>query len=390
MYFNYPSECILPNWLEKSIECSKTLIAKADENLKYGIFESFERIPFNLVEPGILRVKLQDDCEKFLKASEKTTPRNVAGEYLIPTRSFHHYRSLLEHTFDISPFSLLVKKGVSSGGKEALVLCHEIPFPFFLFRTVYPLCWNAINENNKFPISKHPIYPLFYRFMQEPLAIAMSLSVIENAFDGESGVRESIVDEIRRLPVNYSAGISLYNSGLHQRWKDWRDDSKHCLDKIDAIERWIDLLSNSIEAPDSEQLFTLWTELFDLTSGELQGLKAVPIISENKDLSRLLHGLFDYAIKHPNEFKNEEVRQSINKIAVTVYQLVCEQITIDDADCRLPRISDEFLIRDFIGNVMSGWSFAQDLHDGCFRIYGPAIMAIVDKNSEDDAKHVLD
>ena len=33
----------------------------------------------------------------------------------------------------------------------------------------------------------------------------------------------------------------------------------------------------------------------------------MPIISENKDLSRLLHGLFDYAIKHPNEFKNEDI-----------------------------------------------------------------------------------
>ena len=25
---------------------------------------------------------------------------------------------------------------------------------------------------------------------------------------------------------------------------------------------------------------------------------------------------------------------------------------------------------------MSGLSFAQDLHDGCFRIYGPTIIAI--------------
>ena len=383
MYFNYPSEHILPNWLEESIVETRKMIGKADEGLKFGISESFESIPFNLVAPKILKEKLREVCERFCKAFQKAPLKNGEEDSIHNTwgvLGFDHYYFLLRDSFDYYPFGLLVKKGVSSNGKEALVISEESPIPVFLFRTVFPLCWNSLNDKNKFSISKHPIYPLFHRYIQEPLSIAMTLAVINSAFEDESGAKDYVIRSIRSLPMNFTAGVLLYNSGVYLRWKDWRDNSNRCLGKIDTIREWIDLLSGFYEAPDSDKIIALWAKLFDLTPGEVQGLEAAakyaPIVSENIDLSKLLLGLFDFARKNPNEFNKEKVRQSENPIARVIYRLVCNQISFNDALKQIPIISKEQLIRDFIGNVMSGWSFAQDLHDGCFRIYGPTIIAI--------------
>ena len=382
MYFNYPSEYLLPTWLEENIFQTKKMIGKADKELKFGICESFESIPFNLVGPKILKDKQQEVREKYLKAFEKAFQKNSKDEDFIPLGipDFSHYHFLLQDTFDFYPFAILVKKGVSSSGKEALVISNDSPIPVFLFRTVFPLCWNSLNDKNRFPISKHPIYPLFHRYIQEPLSIAMTLAVINSVFEDESGAKDFVIERIRSLPMNFTAGVLLYNSGVFLRWKDWRDNSNRCLGKIDTIREWIDLLSDPYAAPDSDKIIALWAKLFDLTSGEVQGLKAAakyaPIVSENKDLSKLLLGLFDFAMKNPGEFKKEKVGRSENSIARVIYQLVCKKISFNDALEQIPIISKEQLIRDFIGNVMSGWSFAQDLHDGCFRIYGPTIIAI--------------
>lgn len=383
MYFNYPSEYILPNWLEENIVQTKKMIGKADKELKFGISESFESIPFNLVAPKILKEKLREVCERFCKAFEKAPLKNGEEDSIHKpwgVLGFDHYYFLLRDTFDYYPLGLLVKKGVSSSGKEALVICEDSPIPVFLFRTVYLLCWNSLNDKNKFSISKHPIYPLFHRYIQEPLSIAMTLAVINNVFGDESRAKDYVIGRIRSLPMNFTAGVWLYNSGVYLRWKDWRDNSNRCLDKIDIIREWIDLLSNLDEAPDNDQIISLWAELFDLTQGEVQGLKAAsryaPIVSENIDLSKLVLGLLNYAVKNPDDFKTEKVGNSRNPIAEVIYQLVCKHISLEDALRRLPLISNEGIIRDFIGNVMTGWSFAQDLHDGCFRIYGPTIIAI--------------
>jgi len=394
MYFNYPSEYILPNWLEESIIKTKEMIGKADEELKFGINESYKSIPFNLVTPRLIKEKLQEVRERFFKAFEKTPANNGKSDYSFWTKpenstKFITYRSLLQDTFDFYPFSMLVKKGVSSSGKEALVLCEETPIPIFLFQTVYPLCWNAIDEKNKFSISKHPIYPLFHRYMQEPLAMAMSLSVIDKAFGDDSGARDYVINRLHSHPTNYTAGVLLYSSGIYMRWKDWRDDSDRCLGKIDTIKEWIALLSNSNETPDNEQIISLWAKLFDLTAGEIQGLKAAakyaPIVSESNDLPTLLLGLFDYVVKNPKEFQNDKVHRSENYIAKLITRLVSKQISLDEALEQIPFISKEQLIRDFIGNVMSGWSFAQDLHDGCFRIYAPTIIAVAYNNARNKA-----
>lgn len=392
MFFNYPSEFILPHWLEQNIYETKRLLAKYDEDLKFGINESFECIPFNLINKETLDNKIHEIREKFFKASDKIPPKNNDHESgIIATKDhgFRHYRYLLEDSFSFYPLSLFVKKGVSSSGKEVLVVCEEMPLPLFFFHTVYPLCWNALDDKNKFSISKHPMYPLFHRYMQEPIAIAMSLSLVDNAFGNESRATEIIVNSLRSLPLNFSAGLHLYSNGLHMRWKDWRDNSKLCYGKFDTIHAWIDLFSHSYETPDGDQIITLWAELFNLTAGEIQGLKAAskyaPIISENTDLAKLLIGLLDFFIKNPDELKNERIKNSDNPIAKVLCQLISKQISIDEAEFRIPHISSEYIIRDFIGNVMTSWSFTQDLHTGCFRIFGPTVLAVTFQDSNNRA-----
>ena len=395
MYFHYLSDFLLPYWLKENISETRKLIDKADKELKFGIKESFESIPFNLVGPKVLEDKLLEVRQKYFEVFEKALSKNSKEGNPVQTRpgdfpEWDEYRFLLRKTFAFRPFSMIVKKGVSSGGKEVLVLCEQFPIPIFLFLTVYPLCWNALNEKNQFSINKHPIYPLFYRYMQEPLAMAMSLAVVDKAFEDEPHAKDYVVSRLHSFPMNYTSGVLLYNSGIYTRWRDWRDDSNRCYDKIDTIKEWIDLLSNSYETPGSEQIIALWAKLFNLTAGEVQGLKAAakyaPIVSENKDLRTLLLGLLDYVGKSPKDFQNEKVRRSNNPIAKVVTQLVHKQITFEEAVERIPGISNEQVIRDFIGDVMTGWSFAQDLHDGCYRIYGPTIIAIAYNGTNDSSK----
>ena len=386
MYFNYPSNNILPFGLENYIHKTKECISKCDEVLKYGIEDFFVDTPFNIINVKTLKEKIDEIRQKFVNASEKPIRKSKnkseeeeRGEvWDDPRRGLYH--SLLLQSFDLFPFSLFVKKGVSSSGKEVLVTNTDVPFALFLFHTVYPLCWLVLDDKNKFSISKHPIYPLFHRYIQEPLAIAMSLSVIDNAFGNESHERDVVVHFINDLSSNYSAGIHLYSSGIHLRWKDWKDDSKRCDGKIETIIEWIELFSDYGRHIESEKIIELWAKLFDLTTVEVQGLLSAseyaPVISEGESLPKLILGLLEYVVKNEKEFQNERIGKSDNPIAKVVFQLATKQISFERAKAEIPYISMEPMIRDFIGNVLSGWSFARDLHTGIYRIYGPAVMAL--------------
>ena len=52
----------------------------------------------------------------------------------------------------------------------------------------------------------------------------------------------------------------------------------------------------------------------------------------------------------------------------------------------VPLFSKEPIIRDFISEDMPEWSFSRDLNTGCFRIYGPAVMAVRSKRGHDSEK----
>lgn len=97
---------------------------------------------------------------------------------------------------------MITKKGLSQYGKEALYIARDFLLPPHFFHIVHPLCWNELDEKNKFPIKQSPFYPLFYRDLQEPLAIAMSLSTTEAVFGKESEEFQIIREFILSLSKN--------------------------------------------------------------------------------------------------------------------------------------------------------------------------------------------
>lgn len=164
MYFNYPSD-ILPFPLNKNIRVTGDLLPPADHEQKYGIYDLFKKVPFNIVNHQTFQEKLDDTCQQFIKASEKSPKARYDKErdaYQIEPWSdptFGNNRMLLKDSFMFVPRSLFLKKGVSSDGKEILVESEDFPLPIFFFHTVYPLCWLVLREKNKFSITEHPLYP---------------------------------------------------------------------------------------------------------------------------------------------------------------------------------------------------------------------------------------
>lgn len=378
MYFNYPT--FLPPWLEENIREASDYLDQVGDELKIDARKSFQDIPFNLVDEESFKRKIDELKVYYLKCSAKA---KVLGKDrpLVPLHPWDDsfslgYQDAIRETFVSYPFSLLVKKGISSGGKEILVSPEEEDLAVFFFRTVYPLCLEELDKN-KFPIAQHPIYPLFHRYMQEPLAIAMTLAAVDRVIANDWEVGKRIRHRIQCLSRNYSAGIYLYESGLYKRWKDWRDDCKRCLGKIEIMVSWISLLSNYSASLSNEELIRIWGQLFDLSIVDVQGLiaaaKYAPVIAEDENLSNLILGLFKYAVNNPDVFRNGQCRSSRNPIAIVINRLIYNYIDFDEAVSQIPANRLEDIIREFIGNDMPGWSFAKDLHTGCFRIYGPAI-----------------
>ena len=394
MYFNTISYDLLPSWLVECISETQNRLPAADNMLKYGVIDLFEALPFNLVSEDVIRKKMDDIREQYIRESRKVVRRDRGNglQYIVSRDELFNEESLtlLNKTFDFRSASLLVKKGVSSAGREALVIPESCPLPLFFFRTVYPLCSYILSEKNKFSIARHPLHPLFHRYMHEPLAVAMSIALTATAFGDEARIVEFLSSRMWDYPKNYRAGVQLYSCGLHLRWKDWRDESNRCSGKIDTMKEWIKLFSGNHREPEDEQIISLWAKLFDLTDVEKKGLmsaaKYAPVISESVDLPDLLLGLLEYVDKNSGEIDQKPIRSSNNPIAQLIVQLVDKVLPLSNIQMQIPLFSKEPIIRDFISEDMPEWSFSRDLNTGCFRIYGPAVMAVRSKRGHDSEK----
>lgn len=378
----------------KCISETQNRLPVADKMLKFGVIDPFDALPFNLVRDDVLRNKMYEIRDQYMREAHKVVRRDrEKGLNHVMRRDedfFEENLMLLDNTFDFRPTCMLVKKGVSSAGREALVLPESCPLPLFFFRTVYPLCSYVLSEKNKFSITKHPLFPLFHRYMQEPLAVAMSIALTVAGFGDNDRIVEILSDGLWGYPNNYLAGFKLYNCGLHLRWKDWRDESNRCSGKIDTMKEWIKLFSGNHRELENEQIISLWAKLFDLTDVETKGLmsaaKYAPVISESVDLPDLLFGLLEYVDKNSGEIDLRPIRSSNNPIAQLIVQLVDKVLPLSNIQMQIPLFSKEPIIRDFISEDMPEWSFSRDLNTGCFRIYGPAVMAVRSKRGHDSEK----
>lgn len=372
MFFNYLIDYPL-RWLNRdSVRYLKDLIIKADKELNYGMENLFADIPFNLVNDLTLRELFKETEDKLLNYVQNSRGSKDEERYVIP--DLYKYRELLEESFCFQPTSLFAKKGVSSSGNEVLILdegCEDMP-PLFI-RTVYPLCWRALKVGKDFPLAKGPLHPVFFRYMQEPVAVAMTLAAAEVAFKEDPHALNYIIHYIERLPMNYRAGILLHELNLHLRWKDWKDGKARCERKIDVMEHWVDILSDRYKDPDKEDVIRTWGELFDISAAEIGMIMNsafyAPVICEGDEIPSVLAGLLEYVSKNQKDFLIDSILTSDHPLAVIIKALATGTLLVDAALHKAPSMSVQEL-SEFISSHLNGWSLSREVKTGNYRIYG--------------------
>lgn len=372
MFFNYLID-YPPRWLNReAVSHLKDLIIKADKELKYGLEKLFVDIPVNLVDDRTLRELFRETEEKMLKYVQNKRGSRDEDTYTIP--DMYKYQELLEESFCFQPTGLFAKKGVSSSGNEVLILdegCEDMPILFI--RTVYPLCWRALKEGKDFPLAKSALHPLFFRYMQEPLAVAMTLAAAGIAFKDEPYALDHVFHHIDRLPMNYRAGILLHELNLHLRWKDWKDGKARCERKTDVMEHWVDILSDRYKDPDKEDVIRTWGELFDISAAEIGMIMNsafyAPVICEGDEIPSVLAGLLEYVSKNQKDFLIDSILTSDHPLAVILKALATGEIPLDAALYKAPSMSVQEL-SEFISSHLNGWSLSREVKTGNYRIYG--------------------
>jgi len=388
MYFNYLLN-YQPYFIRKdTISELKDLIIKAEKKLKYGLEEIFADIPINLVDDSTLIEKLDETKKKYIDYTRNAKVLKQDEQEIVDyPYNIHKYVYLLEKSFSNCPPCYFAKKGISSAGNEILINGEAIqdPLPLFVW-TVYSLCWKAV-KGKDFPLTKNPIHPVFFRFMQEPLAVAMTLASVEVAFDGSKNTMKRCRYFLEDLAVNYRSGFLLYELKIHLYWKNWKDDKKRCEGKAEAMERWVDLLSERTPDVDSKNILSTWAELFDLTTAELSGLMNTaasafaPIICEGSEIHALIIGFIKYASDNPDDFKTDLINNSLHPLALIINKLVNGAITIEEALYNLPQLNEKEL-SEFLSSHLPGWSLSRDVKSGNYRIYGKvAIIRILKRDN---------
>lgn len=379
MFFNYQID-YHPSFLHKDIIFHlQNLIVKADKELKYGLKEAFSDIPINLVDERTLHARLEEIKIKYIEHTQKAKVSTDDEEHVVCCPDRYKYLNLLKETFVFPPSCLFVRKGVSSAGKEVLIIGEDRDDLWLLFiRTVYPLCWQVV-KGKDFPLTNHPIHPLFFRYMQEPLAVAMTLAAVKIAFADFPDILQKAKSYFGYLPANYKAGILLHELKLHLRWKDWKDDKKRCEGKNEAMEHWVDILSGRANNVETEEVLNTWADLFDLTSAEVGAIMNAapsafaPVICESSEIHGVVIGLVSYASKHQDEFRGAEIMSSHHPLAERIRDLVTGRISVDDALYGLPQLGEQEL-GEFIPSHLPGWILSRDVKTGHYRIYGKIAM----------------
>ncbi len=380
MFFNY----LLynpPYFIQHDKICQlKDFINKADSKLKYGLEELFTDIPINLVDDVTVGEKFKETKNKYVGYTRNAKDSNKdESDGLNYSYNIDKYVHLLLKSFSSYPPTFFAKKGVSSAGNEILINGEMDYNPFTLFVwTVYSLCWRAV-KGKEFSLTKTPIRPVFFRYMQEPLVVAMTLASVEAAFGGSEEAIEDCKHCFEDCPVNYRSGFLLYELKIHLYWKNWKDDKKRCEGKAEAMERWVDLMSEQIGDVDSKMIISTWAELFDLTNEELGTLLNIaasafaPVICEGAEIHALIIGFIKYASDNHDKFKTKLINNSSHPLALIIDRLVNGVISIEDALYKLPQL-DEKELSEFLSSHLPGWSLSRDVKSGKYRIYGKVAL----------------
>jgi len=345
-------------------------ISIIDKELNYKIFDSFLKIPFNLVDDEYIEKRkemLNDKYCKYLNSGANHL-RSLSHE-------FFKYKSYLEESFLYHPTCLLVDKGLSSPGKE-LLICAEGGsrnlLQFLPARVIFPLCINALKAGHGFPITKHPLYPVFQRYMEIPIAVAMTLAAIERIYGQESYEYKELMSHLRSAPINYCAGITLYKYGLDKRWMDWRDNKNRCQGKTEAIMKWIDVIAGFNNEVNNERVIkALWSELFGVTMAELLTARFAPVICRSRDLYSLMCDFLRYVNYHKDKFKKENIEISTNYFSRIIQDIIYWNCPIQHALQRVPEDIRESDVSAFVSRDLPEWSFSKEIDTEEYSIYGP-------------------
>ena len=241
-------------------------------------------------------------------------------------------------------------------------------------------------------MTNDPIQPVFFRYMQEPLAVAMTLAAVGVAFKEDGRALDTALHYFVHLSTNYRAGILLHNLKLHLRWKDWKDEKSHCESKIEEMEHWVNLLSDRWEQADQEEVILTWKRLFDLSEAELGTILSAsakayaPVICEGDEIHSLIIGLITYVSKHPDDFKLESIMCSTHSLASRIRGIITGTLSLEKALYQLPPFTEQEL-DEFLINHLCGWTLSKEVKTGNYRIYGEIAILSVLKRAQESKDH---